>query len=277
MQYELPTGRLEDVFSGPRAITADERSALYELIINAMRERFGEHLQHLVLYGSTARGAARPYSDVDLWGVIDDEVYGPGFQKQVEWVYGPGKALVYLLSRTAAEALARVVDESWPISRGKFVYSHVVWTAPGHENLLAELREIATHPDSDMVERSMARIVSGTLYELIGKLRNRSAPHAMIAGTFAMHLALVTGLSARYPYATFGTVLEEAARLPAPDGAKELYALVIQGDLADLARVNDVVERAWAGLASWQAGPAFTAAVERRVTPVFEPSAEDAH
>jgi kanamycin nucleotidyltransferase len=90
-----------------------------------------------------------------------------------------------------------------------------------------------------------------------------------------MHLALVTGLSARYPYATFGTVLEEAARLPAPDGAKELYALVIQGDLADLARVNDVVERAWAGLASWQAGAAFTAAVERRVTPVFEPSVED--
>ncbi|MET4727073.1 kanamycin nucleotidyltransferase [Lysobacter enzymogenes] len=274
MEYELPIGRLDDVFSGPRAVSADERNALYALIIESMRERFGEHLQHLVLYGSTARGEARPYSDIDLWGVIDDEVYGAKFQKPVEWVYGPGKALVYLLSRSAAEALAREVDESWPISRGKFVYSHVVWASPGNENLLARLREVATHPDPDMVERAMARIVSGTLYELIGKLRNRSAPHAMIAGTFAMHLALVTGLAARYPYATFGTVLEEAARLPAPDGAKELYALVIKGDLSDLALVNDVVERAWAGLASWQAGATFTAALQLRVLPSFEPAEE---
>ena len=112
MEYELPIGRLDDVFSGPRAVSADERNALYALIIESMRERFGEHLQHLVLYGSTARGEARPYSDIDLWGVIDDEVYGAKFQKPVEWVYGPGKALVYLLSRSAAEALAREVGQA---------------------------------------------------------------------------------------------------------------------------------------------------------------------
>lgn len=266
---ELPNGRLDDIFSGPQAVAADERSALSARVVESVRERFGEHLQHLVLYGSTGRGEDRPHSDIDLWGIVSDELYGAQFQKAIEWVYGPGKILVMLFSRTMAEAVAREVDESWPITRAKFLHSRLVWASPGNENLLAELRAIAANPDPERAGRAMAGIISGTLYELMGKLRNRSAPHAMIAGTFAMHLALVTGLGARYAYTTFGAVLREALNLPGPDGAQELYAMVLSGELSDIARVEAVVERAWAGLSSWQAGPAFTAALQRRVSHTF--------
>jgi len=44
----------------------------YQLVIQALRQEFGERLKTVVLFGSQARGEARPDSDHDLFIVVEN-------------------------------------------------------------------------------------------------------------------------------------------------------------------------------------------------------------
>jgi len=266
MDYALPQGELDTLFAGPQSVTSEQRRDLVALILERLRERYGERLLAVALYGSTARDSDGPYSDVELWAVLDDAAFGADFDESLEWVHGRGKAEVNLMSRSAVEAFAREVDEAWPISHGQFVHARALWIAPDHGALFETLRSLAAHPDDAEVERAMAEIVVGELYELIGKLRNRYArkPLALLAGEFAVHVACLAGLAERHLYASAGTMFDEAADLPGPDGAVELYRLVGKGELGDEARLVATLERVWAGLEVWVGEVALTEAVRRR-------------
>jgi len=50
-------------------LTPDEREALYSLIIS-LRQRYGDDLQRVVLFGSKARGDSDPESDLDVLVVL---------------------------------------------------------------------------------------------------------------------------------------------------------------------------------------------------------------
>ena len=86
----------------------------------------------------------------------------------------------------------------------------------------------------------------------------------MLAGEFAVHVACLAGLAERHLFVTAGTMFDEAADLPGPDGAAELYRLVAQGELGDEARIVAALERVWAGLETWVRDVALTEAVRRR-------------
>jgi uncharacterized protein len=47
-------------------------NADYSVLIRALKEAFGDRLKTVVLFGSRARGEARPESDHDVFVVIDD-------------------------------------------------------------------------------------------------------------------------------------------------------------------------------------------------------------
>lgn len=50
----------------------DELAQRYHPVLKSLLENFGQHLQWVVLFGSQARGEARPESDHDLFIVVDD-------------------------------------------------------------------------------------------------------------------------------------------------------------------------------------------------------------
>ncbi|SDY99195.1 kanamycin nucleotidyltransferase [Lysobacter sp. yr284] len=266
MDYALPQGELDTLFAGPQSVASEQRRDLVALILERLRQRFGERLLAVALYGSTARDSDGPYSDLELWAVLDDAAFGADFDESLEWVHGRGKAEVNLMSRSAVEAFARDVEETWPISHGQFVHARALWIAPDHGALFETLRSLAAHPDDAAVERAMAEIVVGELYELVGKLRNRYArkPLALLAGDFAVHLACLVGLAERHVYASAGTMFDEAADLPGPDGAVELYRLVARGELGDEAVLVAALERAWAGVEAWAREVALVDALQRR-------------
>lgn len=266
MDYALPCGELDTLFAGPQSVTPEQRRGLVDEIVAALRRRHGERLLAVALYGSTARDGDGPYSDVELWAVLDDEAYGEDYDESLEWVHGRGKAEVNLMSRSAIEAYAREVDEAWPISHGQFVHARALWIAPDHGALVESLRSLAAHPDDAAVDRAMAELVVGELYELVGKLRNRHGrqPLAVLAGRFAEHLACLVGLAERHVYVSAGSLFDEAVDLGGPDGAAELFAQVVRGDFRDEAATVAALERAWAGLERWADAIGLEPALLRR-------------
>ncbi|MGO4262908.1 kanamycin nucleotidyltransferase C-terminal domain-containing protein [Lysobacter sp. TAB13] len=266
MEYALPQGELDTLFAGPQSVTGEQRRELVDDIVEQLRRRHGERLLAVALYGSTARQSDGPYSDVELWAVLDDGAFGADFDESLEWVHGRGKAEVNLMSRTTVEAFAREVDERWALTHGQFVHARALWIAPDHGTLIETLRSLAAHPDDDAVDRAMAEAVVGELYELVGKLRNRFArkPLALLAGEFAEQLACLIGLAERHVFVSAGTLFDEAADLPAPDGATALFKLVAKGDLSDEAEITAAIERVWVGMEAWAGEVALDAALLRR-------------
>ena len=53
------------------SVTVTEREERYQPIIQVLKQQFGPRLRSVVLFGSRARGEARPDSDHDLFVVID--------------------------------------------------------------------------------------------------------------------------------------------------------------------------------------------------------------
>lgn len=55
-----------------RTLDTAQAAARYEAVVGALREAFGSRLKMAVLFGSQARGDARPGSDHDLLLVVED-------------------------------------------------------------------------------------------------------------------------------------------------------------------------------------------------------------
>jgi predicted nucleotidyltransferase len=53
---------------------AVSREELFRAVKNCLTEAFGSRLRGVVLFGSEARGEARPDSDIDLFVLLDGEV-----------------------------------------------------------------------------------------------------------------------------------------------------------------------------------------------------------
>lgn len=266
MEYALPCGELDSLFAGPQSVTGEQRRELIDTFVARLREHYGEHLLAVALYGSTARDSDGPYSDVELWAVLDDAAAGADFDESLEWVHGRGKAEINLFSRSAVEDQARSVEEDWALSHGQFVHARALWIAPDHGTLVESLRSLAAHPDDEAVNAALAEIVVGELYELIGKLRNRFVrrPVALLAAEFAQHLACLVGLAERHVFVSAGSMFDEAADLPCPDGAVALFKRIGKGDLGDDIAVGAAIERVWAGLEAWAGEVSLDAALRRR-------------
>jgi kanamycin nucleotidyltransferase len=154
--------------SGPRPLARDQRLVVVDSIVARLLEAHRHHIVAVGLYGSTGRGADAPYSDIEMFGVIDR----PGEDGRYEWIHGDAKAEVELFGEDVIRRKAAVVDEGWSVTHAEFAYPQHL---RGDERFFGELRELVfAHPDETFAEVERAIIVD-ELYEGIGKVRNAIA------------------------------------------------------------------------------------------------------
>lgn len=235
---------------GPRALSRAQRLIVVDSIAARLLDAYRGHVVAIGLYGSTGRGADGPYSDVEMFCVIDRL----GEDRRYEWIHGDGKVEVELFGEDVVRRKAAVVDEGWPVTHAEFAYPRHL---QGDERFFHELRELVfAHPNETFAEVERAIIVD-ELYEGMGKVWNAVSTGdfsklASRACRVALMSALLLGLARRKIYTAAGLDLAESMQLLGrPDGHDELCRLVMSGELADSRRVALMLERHWRGVIEW--------------------------
>ncbi len=237
---------------GPQPFSHEERLARAHAIAERFRQKFGADVLSIGLYGSLARGADGPFSDIEMMCVVR----GEGIDHDYEWSEGGWKAEVNLYSPDTLLAFAAELDEFWPLSHSALVNMQPLYDPAGFlETLKAPVFD---HSADDFAEQITATIV-GELYEFIGKIRNATVSgHTSHLSVWAVEMAqftaLVIGLANRHLYTTSANMLPESLQLPErPAGCESLYELVISGRLNDPARIAHAADALWEGLEAWAA------------------------
>jgi kanamycin nucleotidyltransferase len=250
---DVACGSLDDLFAGPRRWSRADRLSLAGAIVERLKSVHGSQLLAVALYGSVARAADGPFSDIEMWVALAEAPNGETVDKDHQWVHGPGIAEINVMSLSALGEYAARVEADWPVTHGQFVYARAVWEAPSSAGLVEDLRRVAAEPEPDAIQRALSEAIVGNLYELVGKLRNagEGASTAFLAMQAALEVVCINGLAARRCFTSRAKSLQEAAALAQFDGAIELLQLAAAGQLTDRAVVTDAVERAWAGIRPW--------------------------
>lgn len=238
--------------NGPLPFTHEQRLSRAQSIAGRFRQKFGAEIMAIGLYGSLARNADGPYSDIEMFCVVR----GEGINTAYEWSEGAWKAEVNLYSPDTLLDFARELDEFWPLSHGALV---TVLPLYDPESFLETLKQpVFDHSDEDFTGQITSTIV-GELYEIVGKIRNAAATgNTSHLPAWAVEMtqftALVIGLANRHLYVTSGGMLAESLRLPdQPAGYAPLCELVTSGRLSDPARIAHAADILWEGLETWSA------------------------
>ena len=250
----LPHGTLAELAAGPQRVDAATRLALAGRIVDWLKAEHGNRLIAIAVYGSVALNADGPFSDIEIWAAIKDG--DEDIDLSHEWVWGPGKAEVNVMSETALTNYAAEFDELWPMTHGQFAHARPLYEAPGREGFVEEIRQLALSFSDGDRDAALAEAIVGNVYEDIGKLRNaaalgRTGPVPRLACELADQAACFAALARRHSFRSGSTLIQEAQAFDGPDGQAELLALVGSGDLRDPAAVTAVAERYWAGLCAW--------------------------
>jgi kanamycin nucleotidyltransferase len=256
----LPAATLDELFAGPQLVSREARRALAARIVECLKSGHGGRLIAVAVYGSVALDADGPYSDLEVWAAVADCHEAPGVNdRDHEWVWGPGKAEVNVMSESVMKDYVAEVEASWPLTHGQFVHARALYEAPGREGFVAEMRRRALDVSDADRDEALAKAVVGDIYELVGKLRNaaamaQTANVARLVCTLAAQAACLVALHRRHSFRSDSTLLEEAAILDGPDGQAELLRLVAEGALQDAASGMMVAERYWSGVRDWAEG-----------------------
>lgn len=247
----LPQGALPDLIAGPQEATHDERRAIADAALSWLRSEHGEDLVAVALYGSTASKTDGPFSDVEMWAVVEDRA---GARPDLEWVWGPGKLQVDRMTVTEAITRAAEVSGRWPLDQARFVLAAPLWEAPRQTGFVDRLRASAWDlPEAARQEASAECVLE--MYEALGKLRNvRAGPMgdvARIAFQFGDPLIRLVGLRHRYVFTTSRRLLAEAHRLDGPDGYRPLLERLAAGPFRPPEQIVELADACWASLPAW--------------------------
>jgi len=249
---------------GPQPMTRRERWALAREIADRARISRGEGVLAVGLYGSTARGADGPYSDIEILCVLGTA----GEDYSHEWTTGPWKAEVNFVSQDILFARAAEVDERWPLTHGAYIH-----TRPLHdpEGIFLQLRQIVLGQPGGKFTAAVRLLIVGDIYELVGKVRNaQHSGHSAGLPVLAMHLALygafLIGLADRHLYTSGARLFEESLRIHGrPAGYDDLCLLVMDGTLSNPIAVAAACEAFWSGVERWSAARGILLEEPRRI------------
>jgi kanamycin nucleotidyltransferase len=239
------------ISKGPKAQDRSARQNHLDGFVEKLHALYPGHVLAIALYGSMARNQDGPYSDIEVFCIVDI----PEMDTTFEWIYGDGKAEINVYGLEVARELARQVADTWSLEKGQFLKAS--WIS-GDLQLLEELSELALSATDEEIKQEVRSITIGELYEWIGKLRNMShtgdrSGLPLLACKFAEKVALVLGLAYRKPYSTGMRLLEESLHLPElPKGYERLCNLVMAGRLADPEEIRQAMEETWQGTIDWE-------------------------
>ncbi len=237
------------MFTGPQPQDRSARLRVVDKIVHELHTTHGERIIAIGLYGSLAKDIDGPFSDIELFCVIQ----GSGIDYSQVWIYGANRAEVDMNSEDVIRRSAVTVDEKWSLSQGQLLAARPLYGDPA---FFDALRQLVLSPPPEIFKAVMGDML-GEFYEWIGKLRNaRSSGHTaylpLLACQFAEFGAQMLGMAHRICYATGAKMLEESLQLKnRPDGYDELCHMVMAGQLSDPEQVAAMLERCWAGLGVW--------------------------
>ncbi len=238
------------MFTGPQPQDRAARLRVVDKIVCELHATHGERIIAMALYGSVAQAIDGPFSDIELFCVIQ----GSAIDYSHEWVYGANKAEVNVYSQEIVQRRATQVDERWSLRQGKFINCRPLYGDPA---FFEHVRKLVLSPPAEEFNKVIRSMLVGEFYEWIGKLRNaRSRGHTaylpLLATHFAEFVAQMLGLAHRICYTTGARMLEESLQLQnQPDGYTELCRIVMVGQLNDPDQVAAALERCWVSLGAW--------------------------
>ena len=112
------------MFTGPQPQDHAARLRMVDKIVQDLHATHGDRIIAIGLYGSLAKGIDGPFSDIELFCVVQ----GNNIDYSHEWVYGVSKAEVNMYSEEMIQRSAITVDEKWSLSQGQLlIRSPTVW------------------------------------------------------------------------------------------------------------------------------------------------------
>ncbi|USG68283.1 ANT(4')-I family aminoglycoside nucleotidyltransferase [Brevibacillus ruminantium] len=238
--------------NGPVKISKSDRFQTCQEIAARLHEVYKNKILAIGVYGSVSRGTDGPFSDIEMFCVLEDSNKDVEFS--YEWSAGPWKSEVNVLSASVLLKIAATVEDDWSLTHGPYFSPLVLFDSKG---FFSTLKKTAESPTREDFTRSINRILVGEMYEFIGKLRNISlnGPQTYLpylAMQFAHYGAMLIGLHHRKLYSTGAMVLPEALELPnRPSGFDQVAGMVMSGDLADPSKIVSACEDFWSGLETW--------------------------
>jgi kanamycin nucleotidyltransferase len=235
---------------GPKALPHKQRMAIAQEIAERLKERFHPEVVAIGLYGSLAREEDGPFSDIELFGVMQANHY----EQRYEWCTAAWKAEVDLYGKQTLREQAARVDGRWPLTHSAF---QTVLPLYDPEHFFAEISTIAQASPEPLFREAIENLLVDDVFECMGKIRNVQAlgiPTAFPALVLKLGqaVAMIVGLANRLCYTTGTRVISEAVALPdLPDGFYELGQVILTGDLSDGPRLGTACERLWHGLNIW--------------------------
>ena len=235
---------------GPQPLERKQRLALVQEIADRALVVYQKNVRAIGLYGSTARGTDGPFSDIELFCVLDTT----GEKYIHEWTHGSWKAEVDVISEDVLLARASQVDERWPLTHGCYFDVQALYDP---NNFFAILSHIASSQPEEKFFTAIRELMLFNLYEYMGKLRNayyqeNKAYLPEVACNIAKCGALLVGLAHQHCYTTASHMLEESLLLhQQPAGYDALCQLVMSGDLREPRRIVEICEAFWTGAEQW--------------------------
>lgn len=235
---------------GPANLTHEARMAAAVEIAGMLKAHFGDRLIALALYGSLARAQGGPFSDIEMFCVLE----GTGIEQTLEWCAGPWKAEISILSVNMILQQAASVEGDWPIVQTCYVFTEPLFDPT---NLFIHVCKTALSQPESKFRAAIKAIIVEEIYERIGKIRNlQSGKHfSALASNFvylARDAACLAGLSNRYLFNRKSAMLAEAITLPdLPDGLLQLCTLAAEGKLDQPDRLIAACENFWKGTIAW--------------------------
>lgn len=235
---------------GPNPFSHDQKMAIANEIADQLTHHFGDRLVGLALYGSLASGLDGPYSDVEMFCVIDAAHY----DQTLEWCTGAWKAEVNVISVKNLLRDAAFVNEKWPVIHTCFINTLPLFDPT---NLFLHVRKTALAQPDIKFRNAVKNLIVEEIFEKIGKIRNAHTSSSLYAlpslvTALAYDAACLAGLANRHAFIQKSRMLLEVQTLPnIPQGLVPLCEAVILGDLSQPSHLVETCEAFWCGLIEW--------------------------
>ncbi|WP_037464949.1 ANT(4')-I family aminoglycoside nucleotidyltransferase [Shimazuella kribbensis] len=236
--------------NGPAKMIRSERLKIIDEIKDRIMEKYNSKVKAIGVYGSVARCADGPYSDIEILCVLSTS--GESFRS--EWTTGNWKAEVDFDSGDVVLEHAETVENDWPLTHGMYVNLLPLYDPDG---FFTKVRKVVQSPKKKDFQHAISCLLIEDLFETVGKWRNihLHGPKEYLpslAIDVARYGAMLVGLHNKTNFSTSAQVLPEALRLPdRPAGFDALCKLVLSGQLHDSKEIIQTCENFWTGVLDW--------------------------